>query len=470
MPKIVVVGGGVIGLCTGMLLAEDGHEVTLLERDPAPPPSPEEAWSHWERKGVNQFRMLHYFQPRFREIVQAELPRVVDEMAAAGALEISLMDLFPDVITGGRREGDERYVAITARRPVAESAISRAAEATDGLTLRRGVGIAGLLVTNDNNDVPHVVGLRTEDGEDVHADLVIDATGRRSALPTWVQDAGARPLREEKEDCGFVYYGRHFRSTDGSIPPLFGSPLYACGTVSVLTLPADNGTWGVGVITSAKDAKLRGLRHVDKWTAVMQSLPLHAHWIDADPLDDEVAIMAKIEDRHRTLVVDGEPVVTGLLPVGDSWACTNPSVGRGISIGAIHAVALRDHVRHAELGDRVGLATGWEAATAASAEPWYRATLEFDHHRLAEIEALLEGRTYDPGDPAYEIGQAVFAAAGKDPDVLRAALAVGGVLSTPDEALAAPELLDKVIALGADWRNDVVMGPTRDDLLKLVAG
>jgi flavin-dependent dehydrogenase len=360
-------------------------------------------------------------------------------------------------------------MGVTARRPVAESAIAAAAEATDGVTIRRGVGIAGVLVS-DGGDVPHVIGVRTEDGEDIHADLVVDAAGRRSALPSWVETAGARPLREEKEDCGFVYYGRHFRSSDGSVPPLFGAPLYACGTVSLLTLPADNGTWGVGVITSAKDAKLRGLRHVDRWTAVMQSFPLHAHWIDGEPLDEDIAIMAKIEDRYRTLVVDGAPVLTGLLPVGDSWACTNPSVGRGISIGAIHAVALRDHLRDADIDDRVGLVSGWEDATAASAEPWYRATLEFDHHRLAEIAALIEGRTYDPGDPGYEIGQAVFAAAGKDPDVMRAAVAIGSVLSTPDEALAAPGLLDKVIALGADWRNDEPMGPTRDDLLKLVAG
>ena len=52
--------------------------------------------------------------------------------------------------------------------------------------------------------------------------------------------------------------------------------------------------------------------------------------------------MAKIEDRIRSLVVDGRPVATGVLTVGDSWACTNPSVGRGISIGMLHAVALRD--------------------------------------------------------------------------------------------------------------------------------
>ena len=45
MPKIVVVGGGLIGLATAMMLAEDGSEVTVLERDDcAVPGSPDEAW------------------------------------------------------------------------------------------------------------------------------------------------------------------------------------------------------------------------------------------------------------------------------------------------------------------------------------------------------------------------------------------------------------------------------------------
>jgi glycine/D-amino acid oxidase-like deaminating enzyme len=60
MADVVVVGGGVVGLGTAMLLAEDGHQVTLLERDPAPPPDGSEtAWDTWERRGVNQFRLPH---------------------------------------------------------------------------------------------------------------------------------------------------------------------------------------------------------------------------------------------------------------------------------------------------------------------------------------------------------------------------------------------------------------------------
>ena len=58
MAAVVVTGGGLIGLSTAMLLAKDGHQVTVLERDPNPPPAtPAEAWELWERRGVNQFRI-----------------------------------------------------------------------------------------------------------------------------------------------------------------------------------------------------------------------------------------------------------------------------------------------------------------------------------------------------------------------------------------------------------------------------
>jgi 2-polyprenyl-6-methoxyphenol hydroxylase-like FAD-dependent oxidoreductase len=53
MPPIIVLGAGVCGLAAGLLLARDHHDVTLLERDPAPvPDSADAAWERWERRGV----------------------------------------------------------------------------------------------------------------------------------------------------------------------------------------------------------------------------------------------------------------------------------------------------------------------------------------------------------------------------------------------------------------------------------
>ena len=209
---------------------------------------------------------------------------------------------------------------------------------------------------------------------------------------------------------------------------------------------------------------------MDTWMRTWRSFPLVAHWADGEPLDDAVAMMAKIEDRHRAFVVDGSPVATGVLAVADSWACTNPSLGRGASIGLMHAVALRDLLRDASIDFPVELAQRWHEVTATTVEPYYRATLAFDRHRLAEVDAGIDGKIYDPGDPQYEISKALASASRKDPDLFRVFMKVVGVLEGPDEALAAPGVLDKVVELGANWRDDPTLAPTREELLAVVAG
>ncbi len=468
MARIIVVGGGIVGLGASLMLARDGHQVTVLERDPALPPDPEGAWEEWVRRGVNQFRLLHFFQPRYRELMDANAPDVIAAFLNAGALVVNPLRDAPAEVTGGFREGDERHDAVTARRPVAEAAIARVVAATDDLEVRRGVGVVGLLTADATAaGVPHVVGVRTDSAEELRADLVVDAAGRRSTLPAWLTDTGAQPSVEERAECGFVYYGRHFRSNDGSVPMAFGPLLQEYGTISVLTLPADNGTWGVGIIASAKDKVMRALRNSDVWTNVVKSLPLCAHWLDGEPLDDQVAVMAKIEDRHRSFVVDGRPIATGVVALADSWACTNPSVGRGISIGTMHAVGLRD-LLHDMPADPVVLQQQWHAVTMATAEPWYRSTLAFDEGRLAEIDALLEGRPLEP-TPEFEIGKALSVAAGKDPEILRALLDLAGVLALPEEVLSRSGVFDRAVELGIGWRDEQLPGPTRDEFVALAS-
>ena len=364
MAEIVVVGGGLVGQCSAMLLAADGHSVTVLERDPEPPPrSADVAWNDWSRRGVNQFRMIHYFLPRFRDIVERDLPAVAAALDADGALRFNPLEAVPEQVSGGRRDGDQRHQSLTGRRPMVEAVVERVAATTPGITVHRGVAVRGVLTADARaSTAPHVTGVVTDDGTEHRADLVVDAGGRRSAVPAWLDAVGARPVRERRDDCGFVYFARHFRSADGSMPPLFGPPLQAYESVSTLTLPADNGTWGVGLIASARDTPVRRCRDVDTWSEVVRLFPLVAHWIDAEPITD-VAVMAGIEDRQRDFVVDGVPVATGLVPIGDASACTNPSIGRGCTIGLIHAEALRDLVREHDLADALGVALAWDDMT-----------------------------------------------------------------------------------------------------------
>lgn len=353
MTRVVVLGGGVIGLSTAMLLGRDGHDVVVVERDAAEPDGDHVAlWSSWERRGVSQFRLLHYFQPGFRVQLERELPEVAGALDAAGAIRHNVIALVPAELTGGFREGDEQYEALTARRPVMEAVLARAARSTPGVEIRRGVAVEGLVTgTPAEPGTPHVTGVRTASGEVIRGDLVVDALGRRSPLASWLQAAGARPPAEEREDCGFVYYCRHFRSADGSVPALIAPLLQDYGSVSILTLPADNGTWGVGFVASSKDKPARALKDAATWHRAIAAFPLAAHWADAEPIDERVTVIAGIEDRHRDYCPGGSPVATGVVSVGDSWACTNPSLGRGAAIGLLHAVALRDLMRGDVAGD-----------------------------------------------------------------------------------------------------------------------
>jgi hypothetical protein len=69
-------------------------------------------------------------------------------------------------------------------------------------------------------------------------------------------------------------------------------------------------------------------------------------------------------------------------------ACTSPSLGRGI---CCHATRLRDLVR-SELEAPARVAMAFDAVTEAELTPWYRATLDVDRDRLADIEALAESQ------------------------------------------------------------------------------
>ncbi|HZT65830.1 MAG TPA: FAD-dependent oxidoreductase [Acidimicrobiales bacterium] len=468
MADILVIGGGVVGLGTAMLLAEDGHQVTVLERDPAPPPpTPEEAWETWERKGVNQFRLPHFFLAPYRAILDHDLPRVAKAVDAAGGLRQNPYLEVPEQIRGPEQPGDSDLGVLTARRPVMEAALASVAPSTPGLGVRRGVAVSGLVTgPSARPGVAHVVGVRTDAGEEIRADLVVDMMGRRSPLPRWLEEAGARPPVELLEDCGFMYYGRHFRSRNGALPFAFGPPIQHLGSISSLTLVADNSTWSLVIVTSAKDKALYPLREPERWDRLVRSLPLVAHWLDGDPIDDRVQTMAKIEDRHRGFLVDGEPVVTGVVAVADAWACSNPSVGRGASIGMMHGRLLRDTLRDAGLDDPYRFASAFHRSTEAEIEPWFRWTLFGDRHRLAQVDAAINGDEYRPGDEKWESEQALTAAAGKDPDLLRAMIRANLLVEPLDKSLT-PALIDKALQLGGNWREEPVPAPPRPQLVAL---
>jgi 2-polyprenyl-6-methoxyphenol hydroxylase-like FAD-dependent oxidoreductase len=462
MARIVVCGGSIIGLSTAMLLARDGHDVTVVEQDPSEAPQdPASAWQDWHRRGVAQFRQPHLVLSRARQILDTDLPGLTDQLLDAGCVSVNpLAELPPTFPDRTPRPGDDRFRLVTGRRPVVEAVVAQAATRQPGVTIRRGVGVRGLLANLDRA-VPHVQGVFLDGGEELRADLVVDATGRHTRLSGWLAPLTSMRPTVEAEDSGFIYYTRYF--TGPEPPALRGPPVAALGSISVLTLIGDNSTWSVTVWTSARDTALRALRDIDRFTRVVGGCPGQAHWLGGQPITD-VLVMGGILDRYRRFVVDGRPVATGVVAVGDAWACTNPSAGRGLSVGLLHAQRLRDAARDG-LADPDAVVLRFDALTERDVTPFYRDQITADRRRLAEIEALRDGN--EPAPPADPTATALGEAMPYDADVFRGLLEMVNCLALPQEVLNRPGFRDRIAARSGE-RPMGPPAPSRAELLDLV--
>jgi 2-polyprenyl-6-methoxyphenol hydroxylase-like FAD-dependent oxidoreductase len=468
MPEIIVLGGGVGGLATALLLARDGHDVTVLERDADPPPATfDDALTAWPRRGVAQFSQAHLLLPRGWAVLEEDLPDVADALLAAGGSRFDMLGLMPPPIADrSPRPGDERFLTGTARRPVFEWVLARMAAEEPGVEVRRGTEAEALLARRANG-LPHVTGVRTTGGDELTADLVVDAMGRRSRLPALLADHGARPVHEDAEDLGFIYYTRYFRSPDGALPEYRAPLLTPFQSFTLLTVPADNGTWSVTVYVSAGDRAMKGFRDADAWTALLRACPAHAHWIDHEPVTDVIAL-GGVVDRYRRFMAADEPIATGVLAVADAWACTNPSLGRGMTLALAHARYLRDFVRH-HLEHPRELAEVWDTVTEAELTPWYHSTVREDRARASQLEACRRGEAPSPPpDGESALLAALPAAAMRDADVFRAMLDTRGCYATPEEVVARDGMAERIRELTAEPMA-MPPGPDRAGALALLA-
>ena len=471
MADIVILGGGPTGLATAILLAQKGLDTVVLDRDEAPPDDPEEAWESWQRRSVGQFRLVHYVQPGGRAIIEQHLPAVFAEMEAVGAIRYNPAEAqarrMPD---GAGKDLDlSRFETMTTcRRPLIEYAYASAARQTPGVEVRYGCPAAGLVTGNEViPGVPHVIGVRTESGETIDASVVVDAAGRRSPLSAMIQAAGGRQPQEDAFEAGFVYNTQYYRGA--SLPEPRDDLLSAIGSISVLTLPGDHGWWSVTLYHSPKDKLMRNVRDPKIFERVVRALPNHAHWADGEPQGDCFS-MASTANTTREFVVDGVPCATGLVPVGDAWGFTNPSIGRGITLGLMHAVdiapAIAEHVE-----DPRQLAAEWKRRTDERAARWHASTVDFDRVRAPEVEAHMQGLPdpFDPSDPSVAGPRAFASASHYDPEVLQWFFEVIGCFSLPGDVMARPGVFERVLEVALSTPPYTSPGPNRAELEELLA-
>jgi len=234
------------------------------------------------------------------------------------------------------------------------------------------------------------------------------------------------------------------------------------GSFSILTLEGDNDTWSLTVFGPTRDTPLKAMRNPAVFDRVVAACPRQAHWLDGRPITD-VLPMAGVLDCYRRLVVDGEPVVTGFAVVGDAWACTNPSAGRGLSVGLAQAQLLRRAVACC-LHDPAAPARVYDERTEAVVSPFYWSQVRMDRARAAEMDAIRRGVPPAPPDP---LTNRLQSAAMYDADVYRALLEIVTCLALPRDVLSRPAVREGLQRYG-DAPPLPSPGPDRARLLDLL--
>ena len=398
--QITVVGGGVAGLSAALKLGRLGHAVTLIERDRTAMPETPDAAFEWIRRGAPQVRHSHAFLGRLRTSLARNEPDVLEALLEAGATEMRFGDNLPPEMTNFVSEpGDDDLVMLACRRTTFEWVLRRMALDEGNVTFEGGRAVVGVVAGDESP--PIVTGVRLDDGTTVDSELVVVAAGRRSALPDWLEQLGVELPDEEVEDTGIVYFSRFFRLREGEdYPPRSGLIGGDLGYVKYGVFVGDNRTFSLTLAAPTADEELRKtLADPVKFDNAARELNVAEPFLDgrAEPLDDDVHVMAGLLNRWRDFVVDDEPVALGVVAIGDAALCTNPLYGRGCSTGYWGAQLIADAIERND--DLRAIALDYDEALRREILPWYRSTVIQDAEARRVAAALLAGEDPD-GDEA----------------------------------------------------------------------
>jgi flavin-dependent dehydrogenase len=398
-------------------------------------------------------------------ILRAEAPDVLDAFAEAGA------NFVTNTLEPVDPHTTEQPFLVAARRLVFEAALRRKVLEEANVRWLGGAEVTGLVV-RPQADVPVVTGVRLEGGETVEADLTVDASGRFSKLPEWLEQAGLGRPDEDYQDCGFCYMSRWYRLAAGRTAPPGVMPFFANSPFAgYYGFTADGDTFCLGIAASLQDPLARELRNPEAFERILAAVSQAAAWQSrGEPISD-IQILGRIENRSRTLLKDGSPLAAGIVLVGDSAMHTNPTLGRGVSMAYIQAQKLAQALSDGDPAS-AEFARAFEDWRAQELTIWFEGQARSDLARIQQMDAALAGvEPKPPTDPVGRFFAAAVAVTSNNPGVALALARMSHMLITPTDFAADPEVQAAVSEhLAAGGGFPPMTGPTRETFVALANG
>ena len=368
----VVIGASIAGLCAGRVLSDFYEQVTLFDRDTLPE-------SPANRAAVPQGRHVHILMSRGAQEFGALFPGLLDEMVAAGVpiLEDDPRSIYFGAaghVLGIPTELEEQFTTYVPSRPHLEWQIRRRTSQLPNVTIRQ----RSVSAPRFDAAAQRVTGVELDgppggEAEFVAADFVVDATGRGTRLPVWLQEWGFERPIEDTVDVGIGYATQQLRIPDG----LVEEKVVVAGAsreqpVGIGMLYYEDGTWGMTTFGVGKVEPPHTF--AEMCDVAEEVLPEHAAAIRQAVPIGEIAFHKYPTSRWRRYdKLTRFPA--GIVPFGDAVVSFNPTYGQGMTMTALQA----GHLRRALESPDGELARELSKATAKSTWPVWVMNAIGDH-------------------------------------------------------------------------------------------
>ena len=422
--RAIVIGGSMGGLLAARVLADHFKEVLLFDRDILPA-SPE------YRRGVPQGQHAHALLSSGRQVLDGLFPGFRDELVRQGAINAEYLKVrwFDNGVYHTRFEGLQ---GLLVSRPRLEMHTRQRLMALKNLQLQATHDVDSLIFEGERVTGVRVHGGRNGGDATVTGDLVVDATGRGSQSPIWLDRAGFPRPKEEAVRVGLGYTTRIYRRQpdhlNGDLAVICPSaPPQRRGGVA---LAMEGDRWMVTLFGMLGDHPPTDPEGFIAFAKTLPAPDIHSVVTGAEALSDPVPFKFPQSTRRHYESLERFP--EGYLVFGDAVCSFNPIYGQGMSSAALQAAELQKCLLagDAELAKRF-----FKAVTTVVDAPWTMAVggdLRYD-----EVQGQRSGMVKFVN---WYIGKLHIAAAG-DPKVALAFHRVANLLDPP------PSLMLPSIAL-----------------------